>query len=252
MAFGTRFNRGGWSDDNRGITLLPIAVHVSPRYDRHMTENSNVDQLVTENLALAQIIAFEYGNIPGIVFDDAVSDAQQALHRAVVAHDPVKGPLEPFAARAIRNALNSLYRKQMRTAKMFPESLDRASHSNPDEYLGKEPPIARVADPKTNVLLEIRGRESNRVLEAALCELSPRERLVIESIKQGNSLQQIGDKMKITKQGVHKIVKPAMAKLRSRLSQMGYQGVDSKGFLRAKTRKSSKGASGVDDFQAHS
>ena len=200
-----------------------------------------MDRLVEENLDLAQIIAIEYANIPGITIDDAFSEAQNALHRAVVGFSPAKGQLEPYAARAIRNALNSLYSKHMRVARMFPKSLDHKSRSAVDGYMGSEPPVARVADVKTNVILEIRGRESNKVLEGAMCSLSPRERLVIEKIKQGNSLQQIADAMGISKQGVHKISKPALEKLREHLSRMGFTGLDSKGFLRAKGSDSLRG-----------
>jgi len=206
-----------------------------------MGGKSRIDELVEENLDLAQIIAFDYAHTPGITLSDAVSEAQNALHRAVVGYTPTKVPLEPYAARAIRNALNSLYRKQARIARMFPKSLDRASRSDLGGYGSSEPPVARVADAKTNILMEIRGRESNRALEAVLRTLSPRERLVIESIKNGSSLQQIAEKMKITKQAVHKISKPAMAKLRDHLLRLGYDGLDSKGFLLARTSPPRKG-----------
>jgi RNA polymerase sigma factor (sigma-70 family) len=205
-----------------------------------MEGKSRVDKLVEENLDLAQIIAFDYAHIPGITLSDAVSEAQNALHRAVIGYTASRGPLEPYAAKAIRNALNSLYRKQVRIAKMFPKSLDCESRAEIAGYGSGEPPIARVADAKTNILLEIRGRESSQALEAALRSLSPRERLVIESIKHGSSLQQIAEKMKITKQAVHKISKPAMAKLRNHLSRLGYDGLDSKGFLLARTHPPGK------------
>lgn len=209
-----------------------------------MGGKSRIDELVEENLDLAQIIAFDYAHIPGITLSDAVSEAQNALHRAVIGFTPARGPLEPYAAKAIRNALNSLYRKQVRIAKMFPKSLDGASRSDIAGYGSGEPPVARVADAKTNILLEIRGRESNQALEAVLRSLSPRERLVIESIKHGSSLQQIAEKMNITKQAVHKISKPAMAKLRDHLLRLGYDGLDSKGFLLARAKPSKKGEAG--------
>jgi RNA polymerase sigma factor (sigma-70 family) len=157
-----------------------------------MGGKSRIDELVEENLDLAQIIAFDYGHIPGITLSDAVSEAQNALHRAVIGFTPGKGPPERYAAKAIRNALNSLYRKQVRIAKMFPKSLDCESRSDIAGYGSGESPVARVADAKTNILLEIPGRESDQALEAVLRSLSPRERLVIESIKHGSSLQQIG------------------------------------------------------------
>ena len=68
--------------------------------------------------------------------------------------------------------------------------------------------------------------------------LSPRERQVVENIRLGFSLAEIGEKMGITKQAVHKVSVPALAKIRLRLEGMGFSGLDSAGLL----KKSSNGA----------
>jgi DNA-directed RNA polymerase specialized sigma subunit len=72
------------------------------------------EQLFYDHLALAEVVALEYSNIPRTNVDDAVSEAQQALLRAAQSYDPQKGDFTPLAARAIRNALNSFYAKQLR------------------------------------------------------------------------------------------------------------------------------------------
>jgi hypothetical protein len=77
-----------------------------------------------DHLGLAKVIALEYTNIPGVTVDEAVSEAHQALLRASSAFDPTKGEFTPFAARSIRNALNSFYAKHLRLAQIFPRSLD--------------------------------------------------------------------------------------------------------------------------------
>lgn len=204
-------------------------------------------KLIEENLELAQMIAVDYLNIPGVTLGEVLSDAHQALLRAAEGFDRAKGQFEPYAARAIRNALNSLYHKQMRLAQMFPKSLD---DSFPDQTTGSssaEPPITRVVDRKTDVLREVRRKESKGIIEEVFVVLSLRERLVIDQIKLGRSLQEIADKMGISKQAVHKIAQPAMEKLRNRLAGLGYQGLDSNGFLRSLSTLRST-AEPVDDF----
>ena len=57
--------------------------------------------------------------------------------------------------------------------------------------------------------------------------------MVLNHIKAGRSLQEIGEDMGITKQAVHKIAQKAMAKVKNQLCDLGYHGLDSAGFLRS-------------------
>jgi hypothetical protein len=50
---------------------------------------------------------------------------------------------------------------------------------------------------------------------------------------EGKSLAEIGEKMGISKQAVHKISGPAFTKLKDKLSGIGYRGLDSRGFLKS-------------------
>jgi DNA-directed RNA polymerase specialized sigma subunit len=84
------------------------------------------EQLFYDHLALAEVVALEYSNIPRTNVDDAVSEGQQALLRAAQSYDPQKGDFTPLAARAIRNALNSFYAKHLRLSKLIPRRLDEA------------------------------------------------------------------------------------------------------------------------------
>ena len=70
------------------------------------------------------MISLEYTNIPGVLSAEALSEAQQALFRASVTCDSERGEFAAYAAKAVRNALDSLYAKHLRIAKIFPESLD--------------------------------------------------------------------------------------------------------------------------------
>jgi RNA polymerase sigma factor (sigma-70 family) len=195
-----------------------------------------VDQdTFNDHLGLAKVIALEYTNIPGVTVDDAVSEAHQALLRASSAFDPTKGEFTPFAARSIRNALNSFYAKYLRLAHIFPKSLDerpnwaasQTSSASPNGLLGKIP------DPRQEVEKEVRRRESSKILSEVLNLLSPRERIVVTALGEGKSLSEIGEKMGVSKQAVHKIASPALSKLKHKLSVLGYRGLDSKGFLKS-------------------
>ena len=57
-----------------------------------------IQNLVEEHLFLAELIAFDYANIPGCRWDEARSEASLALMRAAEAHDPSKGEFVSFSS----------------------------------------------------------------------------------------------------------------------------------------------------------
>ena len=188
-----------------------------------------------EHLGLAKIIALEYTNIPGVTAEEAISEAHQALLRAAHAFDPRKGEFTPYAARSIRNALNSFYAKQLRLVHIFPRSLDEppnwsASHSSSTSDEGL---LGKIRDSRQDVENEVRRRETSKILSEVLNFLSPRELIVVTALGEGKSLAEIGEEMGISKQAVHKISVPALAKLKDRLSGLGYRSLDSRGFLKS-------------------
>jgi RNA polymerase sigma factor (sigma-70 family) len=196
-----------------------------------------------DHLGLAKVIALEYTNIPGVTPEEAISEAHQALMRAANAFDPTKGEFTPYAARSIRNALNSLYAKYLRVARIFPKSLDEMPDWSASRNSASNSGLpGKIPDAKQDVAIEISRRETARILSDVLNVLSPRERIVIAALGQGKSLAEIGQKMGISKQAVHKISSPALAKLKDKLSGLGYRGLDSKGFLKS-SRRSVKRAS---------
>ena len=192
-------------------------------------------ELLKEHLSLAEVIALEYFNIPMADFKEATSEAYLALNRAVESFDPSKGEFIPYAARSIRNALNTLYAKHLRMAKMFPKSLDSAPPWKSSAGFGSSSAKSlrgRVTDSRQDVRREVGLRETDSILNEVMAMLSPRERHVVENIRLGFSLAEIGEKMGITKQAVHKVSVPALAKIRLLLERMGFAGLDSAGFLR--------------------
>jgi DNA-directed RNA polymerase sigma subunit (sigma70/sigma32) len=71
------------------------------------------------------VIAYEYANIPGASLSEVVAEAENALASAGRGFDPAKGEFTAFAARAIRNALNTFFAKQLRYVKAH-ESIRRS------------------------------------------------------------------------------------------------------------------------------
>jgi RNA polymerase sigma factor (sigma-70 family) len=183
---------------------------------------------VEEYLFLAEVIAYDYANVPGCALEEIRSEGQMALLRAKESYDSSKGDFVPYAARAIRNALNSLYAKQLKLQKMFPASLDDPVISLGTEAIVKG--IEMEADGQ-HLEKEIRRSESARVTESLMGLLTPREHQAIAFLRLGNSFSEIGRDMGISKQAAHKSVQSGLTKLRNGLSRLGYNSLASDGFL---------------------
>jgi RNA polymerase sigma factor (sigma-70 family) len=195
---------------------------------------STLEALVEEHLGLAQVIAFDYANIPGTSLDEALSEAHLALFRASRGFDPAKGEFAPYAARAMRNCLNTLYAKQLKMARLFPKSLDDPPlPSVKSEGNSSSGFPSRIKDSRQDVRKAVSQRETYSVLTSILKTLSPREQIVIEHIRLGRSLAEIGALLGVSKQAVHKVSAPALIKLKEKLQATGYGGLDSKGFLKS-------------------
>jgi RNA polymerase sigma factor (sigma-70 family) len=200
-------------------------------------ENQN---LIEEHLFLAELIAFDYANIPGCQWDEARSEASVALVRAAGAYDPAKGEFVSFSSRVIRNALNSLYAKQLRLLKIFPKSIDDpiqfASVENRG-LTGLSTDGDFAIESAQDVRKDVRQRETSTVIESLMNLLSPRERVIVGALKAGSSYAEIGDSLGISKQAAHKSAKSGLAKLRAGLDRLGYRGIASDGHLASRDSK---------------
>lgn len=204
---------------------------------RTLLEQMNREtELVENHLGLAQVIACEYSNIPFATLDEIVAEAQKALASAARHFDAEKGQFTAYAARAIRNALNSLYEKQLRYARAHDFSLDTPEHGSGETT--ESPRINNLTDGSPHLSVEIRARESRRVLEEVLAALPKRSRSVLEMLREGRSYSEIGDAMNISKQAAHKIGQDALHSLREKLEARGFAGIDSKGFLKSRSTQS--------------
>ena len=194
----------------------------------------DTQNLIEDHVFLAELIAFDYANIPGCQLDEARSEANMALIRAAQAYDPTKGDFIPFSSRVIRNALNSLYAKQLRLLRMFPKSLDDPIQwpqtASPSDAVSSAKAI-QPSDSRQDVMKQIRNRETSAVVESIMNLLTPRERLVVNALRVGSSYVEIGESFGISKQAAHKSAKSGLAKLRAGLVRMGYRGIASDGHL---------------------
>lgn len=194
----------------------------------------DADTLFREALPLADKIAGSYANIPGMTSDDVRAVAHAALHRAALAFDPARGAFEAYAARAIRNALNSLHQKEARHARQIVPEADLALAAFTSA--GSTAPGQRLPDEFQDVLTQVRSQESRRVLEAVLATLPARTRQILGLVAAGRSYAEIGESLGISKQAAHKTATSAMTQIREQLAAQGFGGLDSKGFLQTATR----------------
>jgi RNA polymerase sigma factor (sigma-70 family) len=192
----------------------------------------DADSLFHEALPLADKIASGYANIPGMTVDDMRAVAHAALHRAALAFDPARGEFGPYAARAIRNALNSLHQKEVRHAQQHLPEADLAVTASTEASTS---PGQRLPDEFQDVLTQVRSQESRLVLENLLASLPPRTQQILALVAAGHSYAEIGEQLGVSKQAVHKAASAALNSLREQLAAQGFGGLDSKGFLQTAT-----------------
>jgi RNA polymerase sigma factor (sigma-70 family) len=197
------------------------------------------EALFENHLSLAQVIALEYINIPRATSDESLSEALQALWRAASAYDSSRGEFSPYAARAIRNALNSFYAKQLKFLSIFPVSLDGipdwAGISHGGQESTREPDFV-IPEQGKGVRKAVQLQESNSIVEQVMAKLTLRERIAVLAIREGHSFSEIGEKLSISKQAAHQLGTKALSKLKEELEAMGFTGLDTEGFLKSRKK----------------
>ncbi|WP_397380058.1 sigma-70 family RNA polymerase sigma factor [Prosthecobacter sp.] len=197
------------------------------------------------NRHLAERIARNYSNIPGAGMEDVTSTAYDALYRAAYAYDPDKGSFEPFAGTAIRNALNSLYRVEVRHAQRFIDetSLADAADENADSFLQSRPDLTQ------DIIQNVRAQEARDVLCRHLPTLTDRAQQVLDLYSLGHSYEEIGQQLGVSKQAAHKMAVNAFEQLRLHLANEGIHGVEG-GMLAASIRNPTAKSQPETHFQA--
>ena len=192
----------------------------------------DADALFHLHLNLADRIAGGYGNIAGVMPDDIQALAREALNRAAQSYDASKGGFEPYAARVIRNALNDLHGKQARHARVM------VTVEPPQDATTTQTSfVEQAADPAEDVALLVSRVESRAILEELLAQLPARTRSILGEMAQGRSYAEIGEKLGVSKQAIHKTAAAALDQLRDHLNQRGYKALDSAGLLKSDSVK---------------
>lgn len=191
------------------------------------TRMDTASRLFADHLAFAERIAAGYANVSGATADDLRAVAHGALHRASLKYDPSKGPFEPYAGRAIRNALNDLHAQQAKIAH------HEVVIETPSGETTQGAFIERSSDPQQDVALIVSRVESREVLEELLATLSARARAILGCVAQGHSYAEIGERLGISKQAAHKTATAALDHLRAQLAARGFKGLDSQGLLKS-------------------
>jgi RNA polymerase sigma factor (sigma-70 family) len=134
------------------------------------------------------------------------------------------------ASQAVRNALRSLYEKQVRHHHHHAYVLDQpAGMQSTQTDLVQNTPDKK----QESVATQVNRAESIAALHRAMAQMPERYRVVLTAIGQGRSYSEIGDQLGMTKQGVHKIAAAATQALREHLESQGFGGLDSVGLLKS-------------------
>jgi RNA polymerase sigma factor (sigma-70 family) len=178
-----------------------------------------VRERVIQHIKLAQILAAKYFNIPGASREEILSEAQTALVKASMAYQEDKGPFTAFAGTVIRNALNSLFNKQLRQVKMIGKSLDETIHGA-TQYgthignLGQN-----IADSRANTFLEVKNAERKSIILKSINSLNIKEKKIVSYIANGMSLSEISEKVGVSKQAIFKTWQNAKRKIKILLNE---------------------------------
>jgi RNA polymerase sigma factor (sigma-70 family) len=205
-----------------------------------------MEALVNELLPLAAKIAREFSNIPGLPHAEIDLAAQEALAHAARLFDPTKGDFTAYATRAMRNALRDLYDRQVRHHQHHVYDLDLPATLS---ATAPEARVQQIPDRSTSMADHAAAAlESGKRLKMAMSTLSPRLLLVVEGIRDGRSYSEIGTTLGVSKQAAHKLAGAAIATLKERLESMGFQGIDTLGFLKSRALDVRLASAQVDDF----
>ena len=199
-----------WISDKKAILFVFIVISTQEinivNQTRHLFnwQMDPVKERVIQHIKLAQILASKYFNIPGASREEILSEAQTALVKASMAYQEDKGPFTAFAGTVIRNALNSLYKKQLRQVQMIGKSLDETIHGATQFGTSVGNLGQNIQDMGEGILTKVSQREClNKVVNAAK-KLSEKEKNILILKSQGMSFAEIGKQLSISKQAIFK------------------------------------------------
>jgi glutathionyl-hydroquinone reductase len=111
------------------------------------------EQLLVEYAELAKNIAAKFSDIPKTTERERVTEAKEALRKAVQSYDPEKGDFKRYATTAIYWKLRTVYNKTVKELEKFVSADADGEGDGPDGFFDK------FIDENQDVILEVRRRE---------------------------------------------------------------------------------------------
>jgi RNA polymerase sigma factor (sigma-70 family) len=190
---------------------------------RARTDRRAGDQLVRVMLRYVESFAKQFS--PVMDDEDMVSVGILGLWRAVQNYDPEMGTFPTYAAWWIKSYMREERRKRPTVCltrndiAKGEKAVGLMSLDSPFGESGETYEDALPDEDTVDPVSQIQSKEERVRVQQALAKMSPRKREVILGRMAGKTLQEIGDKIGISREGVRQIEATAMANLRDILQQ---------------------------------
>ena len=203
------------------VLPAPLSQESEAECIARIADESARATLVEHNLRLVVYIAKRFENT-GTGIEDLISIGTVGLIKAINTFCPDKSiKLATYASRCIENEILMYIRKHsgQRCEVSFDEPLNT-------DWDGNELLLSDVlGSDEDSVSYELELREERRVVRAAVADLDPRERELIElryGLRGGNELTQkeVADLLGISQSYISRLEKKIIAKLREELGQV--------------------------------
>ena len=201
------------------VLPAPLSQESEAEYIAHIDDESARVTLVEHNLRLVVYIAKRFENT-GTGIEDLISIGTVGLIKAINTFRPDKSiKLATYASRCIENEILMYIRKHsgQRCEVSFDEPLNT-------DWDGNELLLSDVlGSDEDSVSYELELREERRVVRAAVADLDPRERELIElryGLRGGNELTQkeVADLLGISQSYISRLEKRILARLRDEIA----------------------------------
>lgn len=177
--------------------------------------------LVVRNAALARKLAGKAAaRYRGVEFDDLFQTALLHFSLAALSHDPALGKFTTFAGRSAELAMITEAKK--RTLIRVPCTLRGEDYA---EAATRVTPVPLAVRPDDGSSVDAPDRrvsissalELSHDADVYLSWLTPRQRKVVTAWMQGETLAQIGGRMRLSKERIRQIVEESVERIRGRL-----------------------------------
>jgi len=173
------------------------------------------DKLVAQNMGLVPAMA-RFANHSHVDFEDLVSEGNMALMQAVDRFDPSRGyRFSTYACRAILRSMSRYSKKQYRYYQRFPVSLEPSFEKDDRQERRR---FDQIQDQAHTVRMLL-GNQDTDLSETEAAVLSMRFPFT-EHQRPAMKLNEIGEKLELSKERVRQIQNNALEKIRQMVNQI--------------------------------